>query len=106
MKIKRNTKDSQLKQVLGVAWYRREQWNRLLEVSADRDELEENYDDWLQTAEGTLKKLKLAGTVLVKVDIDVNKLVAWCVVANRPLDGAARAEYVSKLLSESTYSTN
>lgn len=101
MKIKRNTKDSQLKQVLGVAWYRREQWNRLLEASADRDELEENYDDWLRTAEGTVKELKRMGTAVVKVDIDVNKLVAWCMVGNRTLDGTARAEYVSKLLSES-----
>ena len=106
MKIKKSTKSRQLKQVLGVAWYRREQWNRLLEVSADRDELEENYDDWLRTAEGTLKGLKQMGTALVKVDIDVNKLVAWCVVANRTLDGAARAEYVSKLLSESADSIN
>ena len=101
MKTKKNTKHSQLKQVAGAAWYRREQWNRLLEVSADRDELEENYDDWLRTAEGTLKGLKQMGTALVKVDIDVNKLFAWCVVANRPVDGTARAEYVSKLLSES-----
>lgn len=106
MKIKKNTKGSQLKQVLGIAWYRREQWNRLLEASADRDELEENYDDWLRTAEGTLKELKRMGASVVKVDVDVNKLVVWCMVVNRPLDGAARAEYVSKLLSESTDSTN
>ncbi|HCE68357.1 MAG TPA: hypothetical protein DER40_12850 [Geobacter sp.] len=100
MKIRKNTKGSQLKHVLGIAWYRREQWNRLLEVSADRDELEDNYDDWLRTAEGTLEKLKRNGAGIVKVDIDVNKLVAWCVVANRSVDGRARAEYVSKLLSE------
>lgn len=101
MKIRKNTKGSQIKHVLGIAWYRKEQWNRLLEVSADREELEDNYDDWLRTAEGTLKKLKRAGTEIVKVDIDVNKLVAWCVVTKRTLDGSARAEYVSKLLSES-----
>lgn len=70
------------------------------QASADRDELEDNYDDWLRTAEGTLEKLKRTGTEIVKVDINVNKLVAWCVVTKRTLDGSARAEFVSKLLPE------
>ena len=57
MKIKKSAKHTEQKQAIGDAWYRREQWNRLLEVSIDRDELEDNYDDWLRTAEETLKKL-------------------------------------------------
>jgi hypothetical protein len=36
--------------VTGVAWYRAEQWQRLREVAADVENLEENHEAWLQTA--------------------------------------------------------
>jgi hypothetical protein len=30
---------------IGAAWYRREQWARLLEISTDREKLEDSYDE-------------------------------------------------------------
>ena len=36
--------------VVGFAWYKEEQWQRLREVCPDRDKLEERYEDWRRTA--------------------------------------------------------
>ena len=36
--------------VLGVAWYRAADWNRLLEMSEDRDELESSHAEWMEQA--------------------------------------------------------
>ncbi|MCX5886440.1 MAG: hypothetical protein NT096_11115 [Proteobacteria bacterium] len=71
-----------------------------MKVSADRDALEQNYDEWLQYAEEGLMTLKQEGIIPVKVDIDVDKLVAWCRAEKRSVNAEARVAYVCKLLSQ------
>ena len=85
---------------IGVAWYRREQWDRLLEISSDRDELEDTYDEWVAMAEKRVKELGQHGYMLRKVDVDVEELVSWCNSLNRPVDGTARTEFVILKLRE------
>ena len=85
---------------IGVAWYRREQWDRLLEISSDRDELEDTYDEWQAMAEANLRKLAQHGYVLHKVDIDVEELLRWCNSQNRSVDGGARSEFTVIKLRE------
>ena len=36
--------------VMGVVWYRRDQWDRLLEISSDRSELENTHEEWKAVA--------------------------------------------------------
>lgn len=47
---KQKTKDTDAT-VMGVVWYRRDQWDRLLEISSDRAEFEDTYDEWKAVAE-------------------------------------------------------
>lgn len=98
-KRKRKT-DETVKSRIGVAWYRREQWDRLLQIASDRDELEDTYDEWVTMAERRLKELGQHGYMLRKVDIDVEELLSWCNSQNRPVDGAARTEFVILKLRE------
>ena len=85
---------------IGVAWYRREQWDHLLEISSDRDELEDTYDEWVAVAERRVKELGQHVYMLCKVDVDVEELVSWCNSQNRPVDGTARTEFVLLKLRE------
>ncbi len=82
--------------VLGIAWFRPEQWQRLRDVSDDVDHLEATHADWLLQATRMLKKLQRNGIAVRKVDIDVEDLVAWCNAAGRHVDGPARADYTAK----------
>lgn len=86
--------------VAGIAWYFPEQWALLLDVSVDRDSLEATHEAWVRLAETAMFDLKRSGITPRKVSVDVEKLVAWCTAQNRPVDGAARAEFVQKLLSQ------
>ena len=86
--------------VIGVAWYRREQWDHLLQIAADREVLEDTYEEWKVTAEESLKKFAMSGHHLRKVDIDVEELLGWCNVHNRPVDGAARSEFAADKLRQ------
>jgi hypothetical protein len=87
--------------VMGVAWYRPDQWDRLLEVSSDRAELENTYDEWKAVAEENLVKLAQHGYKLRKVHIDVEELLIWCNSQNRAVDGDAQTEFTVMKLRES-----
>lgn len=93
-------KQDGLRTVVGVAWYRREQWNRLLEMSSDRDKLEDTFDEWKSSAEKQFDNLARSGFLVRKVDIDVDELLSWCDSKNRPVDGEARADYTATTLRE------
>ena len=86
--------------VIGVAWFRREEWPRLLEVSADRDQLEETYDEWLQSARQTLLHLRAEGQRVEKVDIGVDELLKWCQTRHVPVDASARANLAAAQLHQ------
>jgi len=83
IKGKRSKGKRQETMVGGVAWYYREQWPRLLEVAADRDALENHYEDWLHLAEAAMFKIKQSGITPRKVYVDLDELLEWCRSQNR-----------------------
>jgi hypothetical protein len=85
---------------MGVAWYRRDQWDRLLEISSDRADLGDTYDEWKAVAEENLGNLAQHGYKLCKVEIDVEELLIWCNSQNHAVDGDARTEFTVLRLRE------
>jgi hypothetical protein len=96
----KNSKESQNRIVVGVAWYRPAQWERIREISADADDLEETYEEWLNSAEQNLKEIKVPGLHLLKVDIDSEQLIAWCNLRGLELNAEARSQYVAEKVRE------
>lgn len=88
--------------LIGFAWYRREQWHRLLAISSDRDGLEDTYDEWLETAEKRVRELSRELGVIRKVDIDVEELLRWCNSQLRSVNGEVRSEFTSAKLLDLT----
>ena len=86
--------------VMGVAWYRREQWQRLREISADGDELGATHEEWERNAEKSLREMLKAGMYPEKVEIDVEELLHWCNEQDRPVDAGARAQYTAEKLAQ------
>jgi hypothetical protein len=83
---------------IGLAWYTREGWERLRELAVDRAQLDDSFDDWERGAQAAIAELAAIGTVVRKVPIDVEALLAWCQAKDLPLNSAARAEYVAHLV--------
>jgi hypothetical protein len=73
----------------------------ILEISSDRAELEDTYDEWKAVAEENLGNLAQHGYNLRKVEIDVEELLIWCNSQNRAVDGDARTEFTVVQLRES-----
>ncbi len=86
--------------VLGVGWYTREEYERLLELANDRDDLEDTYEEWQATAEKMMVQLSRPGVLPRKVHINVEELTAWCKAHNRPIDGASRTIFAADKVEE------
>jgi len=92
----RKTTESESQLVLGIAWYRRDQWSRLRELSLDADELEATYEEWLVWATERLEELKAKGVAAHKVDVDVEELLNWCWKNALPVAAPARAQFAAE----------
>jgi hypothetical protein len=86
--------------LMGVAWFRRDQWVRMRQQAADGDKLHETYEEWLEAARHMLEELRSRGMQVLPVEVETVALLRWCREQGQPCDSAARSTYVSELLSE------
>ena len=105
MKKKRITKHRNAAPPTSIAWYKPEQWERLIEVSEDRNDLEKTYNEWEAQAEEKLKALRSEGIITKKVLVDVEALLAWCNERGVKVSGSSRSEYVAWLMRKQDRST-
>src|SRR5437899_3772115 len=83
---------------VGLAWFNREQWHLLRDVAADRAKLDDTFEEWEASARRALADLKSRGVHVEPFEVRVAELVQWCAERKLPVDGPARAEYVSFML--------
>lgn len=86
-----------------MVWYRREEWDRLMEIFTDRDRLPPNYDDWLDRAEKALEQVKADGDMAVTVIIDTEKFPLWCEKRKLPPDAESRSRYAIEKAAEGCF---
>ncbi len=84
------------KPVVGVGWYKEDQWDLLRENSEDRDELEDTYSEWVAHASDSVKQISKFGYVVEKIDIDVNELIEWCNKEKCVMNGESRSLFISE----------
>ncbi len=86
--------------VIGVCWYKEEQWERLKEIVADPEGIEDTYKQWKVDAEKTINELRNNGENVKKVSVDTEKMLLWANENNRPINGETRSEYAVYLLQQ------
>lgn len=86
--------------IAGIAWYRREEWSRWRDVSADRDEICELYDDWAKRAEKSVHDLVKHGLEVHKVDIGIEEFLTWARREKVPITGRARSDFANQKLGK------
>ena len=62
---------------IAMPWYEREDFYRLLELAADRNEMTADYDDWLQKATAVAREYLARGQALQIITIRPNDFLAW-----------------------------
>jgi predicted transcriptional regulator len=89
------SKTNQATLAIGVAWYQPDQWKQLCDVSVDRDELEDTYEEWVRDAERFIKRLRQEGFQVVKVEITIADLLLWCESQKIAVNSQARSKYAA-----------
>ena len=82
-------------QVVGIAWYKEENYARLREIFADGDKLPPSFAGWHNAALATKEKLENDGLTVYCVDIEPNRFSDWCRSQKMMLNSEARNKYSS-----------
>ena len=81
---------------VGIACYRREQYELLRALATDADSMANTYDEWLAGVTKTMEDLQRRGILTRRVDVEIRELADWCQQRGKPLDGAARSAYAAE----------
>lgn len=75
------------------AWWRPDNYARVLEISVDKENLWPTFREWRNAAQKGFDQLRADGLPVVKVMIDPEELLKWATAEGRAIDGKARAEF-------------
>ena len=78
-----------------IAWYKKDEYDKLLRVIDDKDSMPLNYDDWLEIATAAMENLRKEGHNVKKVVVNIDELVDWCNVMKKENIAKNRALFVS-----------
>lgn len=82
--------------LIGVAWFREDEWLKLREVVEDPKQLESSYEDWRTGAEKLMVDLLASGVQAEPVYVHVDELLDWCLENERPVNAQATSDYVAE----------
>lgn len=81
--------------LVGIAVYRKEDWQRLLEISADKDKLEDTWKDWKHEYNKIKKNFKKMGIKSVDIVVDIDELISYCKKSGLRIDADARSRFAA-----------
>ena len=86
--------------VMGLTWYRPEQWERLREISEDKEHFDKTYEASLVDLENKVKQLEAQGIRPVKVEVDVEEMLTWCSAQGLAVTPETRTKFTMTKLRE------
>src|SRR5215831_5285816 len=86
--------------IMGVSWYRPEQWERLREISEDKATFDPSYEESLVTWEKKIQDLEAQGIRPIKVEVDVEALLIWCTAQGLAVTPETRTKFMMNDLRE------
>jgi hypothetical protein len=86
--------------VMGVTWYRPEQWHLLQEVVEDKENFDKTYEESRLDSENQMKQLESQGLRPVKVEVDVEEMLTWCSTQRLAITPETRTKFMMTKLRE------
>ena len=82
--------------MVGVTWYKREDYDALKRLYKDGDAISDTFDEWQREADRVMEELKGKGLVFEKVYLDPDTFPAWCADKGLEMDATARSQYATE----------
>jgi hypothetical protein len=83
-------------QVIGMPWYRSDDYARLREMMTDPHSMAPDYEAWRASAENNEQVAKAAGLSILRVAIDPETFSEWCAERRLPLNSGARMRFANE----------
>jgi hypothetical protein len=81
---------------VGIPWYEREDYSRVLEIMTDRTKLPHSFDEWLRTAELIERHAQGLGRPTIRAMIKSDAFTIWCSARRLRPNGDSRGLYASE----------
>ena len=89
--------------LVGLVWYRREEWPRVLAEFDDAKNMHDTWDEWRQSAENSVEQLARGGAIAYPVELSVDEITTFCRKRGIKNNGQARSELANIRMMESVY---
>ena len=86
--------------IMGVNWYRPEQWERLREISEDKETFALSYEASLVEWEKKVQHLEAQGIRPMKVEVDVEALLTWCTTQGLAVTPETRTKFMMNIFRD------
>jgi hypothetical protein len=85
---------------LGLAWYRQEDYPRILGMMADACKLPKTFEEWEKIAILTEKQMIAHGHIIVRTIVNPDEFVRWCNEKGKVPDRQMRGHYVAEITKQ------
>ena len=86
--------------IMGLAWYRADDYVRIQSIFIDSDNLPASYQEWLSKAEAFEKKIRDSGVRVERIVIDADTFPDWCASLGCNVDTEARKRFVNQKVAD------
>ena len=90
----------------GIAWYRREDYARILTIMEDAQVLPASWEEWFKIAKNTRDHVRRQGMIVEQVTIDPDTFPAWCRARGLNVDAKARTTFANEYVGLKYNSTH
>ena len=80
--------------------YKREQWQRWVDLFANSDRMTLVFDEWMKDHIEDVTNYRQQGYVVHEVEVDIDGYISWARSKSLPINGATRADYPIHILAE------
>jgi hypothetical protein len=91
---------------MGMAWYRPEDYRRIVQIMEDGYKLPLTYDRWLQLAERGERELRQKGHFVVRAMINPEEFTVWCRQQGVKRDADGRMKHAAWAASQAVKETH
>lgn len=82
---------------VNMAFYRSEDWSRLLSIVDDRHVFHDTWEEWHQQYQKSKKQLTSQGFKVKDVVVNLDELISFCFLKGIKNDGEARSRFVTQI---------
>lgn len=85
-----------MKDIIGIAWYKDElTYRKALAIFTDPKDMPSTYKDWQTIVKMELEEIKSVGNIALRVDIDPDTFIDWCVAHSTLPNSHGRTAFVN-----------